>query len=823
MPILTDSMKTTSGIAFADILSAAARVDVEALSLINFASGIHTARAKHHLVGGRNAVARTAAQFVKLAGTPMYADGTAELMDSIEATHSKVQTRALLNVKRKDETADAVIKSGRAMLHAYLHLYSECLAAFDYSDPAEQPELSISPLGPAINTPSLEGYGLVRPRVVCELLLDLHARLRISIDFVEERKLQVKLESGVLQGGGTGPSLFRMVYDACIGQWKAETTEHDIIVEYEGGSHSLSVAAYADDLIRIVAGRSLPLLARQTENCTESLQRLLGTRGLKLNGKKGETLLSMKGQGAYESARRAFSGDWSGYPLKLVVKYLGAHIQSNGSMSAEVRKRISAAKAGFARFSRFFRRSHVPLSRKFLVFKAVVDSALLSALEVRPLGASDLQALESARGLLLRRLFGKDGYGAGTGYPAHRSVTVESLRERVGLATVASELRVHRLLWLLIAEQQGQTRLELAALFGVCQEVRAAVDPVSGRPTQFAPRFLHLLHSDLVLLQPEFVFSADWKADFLNVAVHQIKMLRSSKQDLPPSSPVEPADEAPPDVLAAFMCEQCGAGPWQNARALRTHRVKKHFYRNTVQSRCCPHCNRQFTTKTAAQRHVKQQSCGKAVANHGHAGALAGLRIAETSTAAAQAQRRSAPSPVQTSLLDFFNNARDGLSSGSREPCRLPANLRELEAWSTRTWLPDPQTDLAKQLVAQMETWKAKLQQGQAHPLGPSRWTVGATLAKWVLDGQDRKARCPQFTLLHDKMESLEEMKGSVQLAFAKPIKDGRILLKVRPQLEARAQWSEAFALLDTEEAYESKDLAPPGAIIRELKSKGHN
>ena len=116
-----------------------------------------------------------------------------------------------------------------------------------------------------------------------------------------------------------------------------------------------------------------------------------------------------------------------------------------------------------AKFSKFFKRSHVPLPRKFLVFKSVVDASLLSALEVRPLSARDLQTLEQARGPLLRRLFGKFGFGAVAGEHEHRSVTVESLRERAGLATVASELRVRRLLWLrsaLGAERQGQVRLD---------------------------------------------------------------------------------------------------------------------------------------------------------------------------------------------------------------------------------------------------------------------------------------------------------------------------------------------------------------------------
>ena len=86
-------------------------------------------------------------------------------------------------------------------------------------------------------------------------------------------------------------------------------------------------------------------------------------------------------------------------------------------------------------------------------------------------------------------------------------------------------------------------------------------------------------------------------------------------------------------------------------------------------------------------------------------------------------------------------------------------------------------------LMGQMDAWKGKLQQGQPHPDGPARLTIGAVLAKWILDDASRKAACPHFSILHDKMEGLADMQKSVQLAFAKPIKDGRILLKIRPQM----------------------------------------
>ena len=46
-----------------------------------------------------------------------------------------------------------------------------------------------------------------------------------------------------------------------------------------------------------------------------------------------------------------------------------------------------------------------------------------AALEVPPLGCSECHTLERARGLLLRRLFGRQGFGAVAGDDRHESVT----------------------------------------------------------------------------------------------------------------------------------------------------------------------------------------------------------------------------------------------------------------------------------------------------------------------------------------------------------------------------------------------------------------
>ncbi|CAE7389719.1 unnamed protein product [Symbiodinium necroappetens] len=162
------------------------------------------------------------------------------------------------------------------------------------------------------------------------------------------------------------------------------------------------------------------------------------------------------------------------------------------------------------------------------------------------------------------------------------------------------------------------------------------------------------------------------------------------------------------------------------------------------------------------------------------------------------------------------------LSQQMQEMCHILAshdhNLRELEAWSTLTWLLDQNSELAKHLMAHMDAWKQKAQQGQPHPDGAARFTVGAALAKWVLDSPERRAACPQFADAHDKITSIEEMKSSIQLAFAKPIKDGRILLKIRPHLQMRDAWTEVCAVLSAADLAETKDMAAPaGPIIRSL------
>ena len=85
--------------------------------------------------------------------------------------------------------------------------------------------------------------------------------------------MQVRLGAGVLQGGGTGPRLFRRVYDKVISGWKENTTPTtDSTVFYNGGLHDITTAAYADDLARVEAARCLEEVEQSTVAHTQALK-----------------------------------------------------------------------------------------------------------------------------------------------------------------------------------------------------------------------------------------------------------------------------------------------------------------------------------------------------------------------------------------------------------------------------------------------------------------------------------------------------------------------------------------------------------------------
>ena len=151
-------------------------------------------------------------------------------------------------------------------------------------------------------------------------------------------------------------------------------------------------------------------------------------------------------------------------------------------------------------------------------------------------------------------------------------------------------------------------------------------------------------------------------------------------------------------------------------------------------------------------------------------------------------------------------------------------DLRELEAWSCHTFLMPKDNDLSQALLQAMEAWKAKIPDKGPHPLGAPRWTVAGTVAQVLLRDEANAEKLAQFRAFHEKFNSLEDMEASVQLAMARETRDGRVLLKIRPQTLRQTEWASAIEVLTTmitNQGGEAKSgAAPPSSLVRQLVEK---
>ena len=128
---------------------------------------------------------------------------------------------------------------------------------------------------------------------------------------------------------------------------------------------------------------------------------------------------------------------------------------------------IGAMRTGFYAFHGLWSSSRVPFRIKRIVLKAVVSSAGLAGLEPYVLTQTDMDRLEVARDLLMRRIFGRDGCGAVAGSCEHKSVPSHSLRKKGDLPTMESTLRQRRLLWFQkVVAHPGHHVMYLTSLFG---------------------------------------------------------------------------------------------------------------------------------------------------------------------------------------------------------------------------------------------------------------------------------------------------------------------------------------------------------------------
>ena len=122
------------------------------------------------------------------------------------------------------------------------------------------------------------------------------------------------------------------------------------------------------------------------------------------------------------------------------AKYLGALTSADGSANDEIDERIKSARKAHHRLTlRIWRSNAIQLHAKLRLWKTLVRTMLLYALEVRVLTHQQLVKLERFQMKCLRHI---------TRQPAHISRTSnDEIRERCNTHTIESVLRARRLKW----------------------------------------------------------------------------------------------------------------------------------------------------------------------------------------------------------------------------------------------------------------------------------------------------------------------------------------------------------------------------------------
>ena len=176
---------------------------------------------------------------------------------------------------------------------------------------------------------------------------------------------------------------------------------------------------WADDLALLVPLGSPEGAAASLARAAGTLFTALRAFGMQIAFGKGKTeaMLLLRGRGAIRERRKLFSQSHpvlpvleeetcTMLPLTCIYKHLGGMVTSSCSMQAEIRARISKARAAFGRLSRpIFQAKYISLKSKILIFRATVLSTLIWGSGAWPeLTKQELQIFEAAIWDLYRKL-----------------------------------------------------------------------------------------------------------------------------------------------------------------------------------------------------------------------------------------------------------------------------------------------------------------------------------------------------------------------------------------------------------------------------------
>ena len=278
------------------------------------------------------------------------------------------------------------------------------------------------------------------------------------------RKVATSL--GVRQGSVEGPTVFTVMYDETLQAIQADRNDEWLAVFCDPAlctsrieasikrQTTLSETVFMDDLSQMRVARDEAAVEEMIQRTSERL----AADGLTVNSGKLEVTAKAFGPGfrkknaMIQRGKVTVQAGTKKLKVKKVAKYLGSQMSIDGSVKREIEARTTAGRQAHHRLTQRLWRSNALSERiKVRLWRALVQSILLCALEARVLDGGAAERLEKTLIRCLRHL---------TRQPAHiTNVSSEEIRVRCGVPTVAqaslgvaTENRSAHLL-----EQHGQT------------------------------------------------------------------------------------------------------------------------------------------------------------------------------------------------------------------------------------------------------------------------------------------------------------------------------------------------------------------------------
>lgn len=147
--------------------------------------------------------------------------------------------------------------------------------------------------------------------------------------------------------------------------------------------------------------------------------------------------------------------------------------------------------------------------------------------------------------------------------------------------------------------------------------------------------------------------------------------------------------------------------------------------------------------------------------------------------------------------------------------------IRDLQAWTTATWLLGEESAVGKQLLSAMEEWKKERPEKGPHPGGPPRQALGYAIQEII--GAREGFTVFREHMINEVREPARISEVSLQFGVCKETRDKKVLLQLRPAQGVLAKWTEVFSFLDAEAEKtgggRKLDKAPPGAEARTLRA----